>query len=73
MNNVNVLASEKAYQAFTDHKLVRILKTNEQLLEPGYIIIMYGDVAFRIQPKYLQHDSLFVRLSDIKDILFEEA
>jgi hypothetical protein len=72
MNNVNLVASEKAYQAFADHKLVRILKHNDQLLEPGYIIIMYGDIAFRIQPKYLQHDSFFVRLAEIKDILFEE-
>ena len=62
----------KAIQAFTHRKLVRIKKVNGKLLEPGYIIIMYGDIAFRMQPKRSSHESQFIRMAEIKDILFEE-
>lgn len=70
MKDVKTNPLEKANHAFTGHKLIRILKTNGQLLEPGFITIMYGDVAFRVQPSYVDHDSQFVRMDDIQDIIF---
>ncbi len=63
---------EKANHAFADHRLIRILKNDGELLEPGFITIMYGDIAFRVQPSFQDRDSEFVRMADIRDILFEE-
>lgn len=67
-----IFPATKAIQAFTHRKLIRIKKINGKLLEPGYIIIMYGDIAFRMQPRHSGHESLFIRMAEIKDILFEE-
>jgi hypothetical protein len=62
---------EKIDEAFTRHQLISIRKINGEILEPGYIVIRYGDVAFRVQPKHLNFDSQFVRLSEIEDIYVE--
>jgi hypothetical protein len=62
----------KAQEAFSKRQLIRVLKTNGQILEAGHIIIMYGDVAFRIQPELEDHDSQFIRVSEVSDIQFED-
>jgi hypothetical protein len=64
------LPLEKAQEAFTSRRAIRIRTLDGQLLETGYIMIMYGDVAFRIQPELAYHESQFVRLSEIADIEF---
>ena len=71
INEISLHPKDKALQAFTEHKLVRILTTNNDLLEAGYIVIMYGEVAFRIQPKHVKHESQFIRLEEVKDVLFD--
>jgi hypothetical protein len=67
-----IFPADKAMRAFTNRKLVRIRKLNGKLLEPGYIIIMYGDIAFRMQPRRSGHESQFIRMAEIKDIVIEE-
>jgi len=73
MDQVATYPLSKAIEAFTDHKLIRIQMINGKLLEPGYIIIMYGEIAFRIQPRHESHESQFIRMAEIKDILLEEV
>jgi hypothetical protein len=62
----------KAVEAFTEHKLVKIRKFNGQLLKSGYITIMYGEVAFRMQPRLIHDESQFIRMDEIKDIVFDD-
>jgi hypothetical protein len=73
MNQVTTYPLNRAIEAFTDHKMVSIQMADGKLLEPGYIIIMYGEIAFRIQPLQQSHESQFVRMSEIKDIILEEV
>ncbi len=61
---------EKASYAFAGRKVIRVKKTTGQFLEPGYITSLYGDVAFRMKPLHLKHDSQFIRMADIADIVF---
>ena len=70
MKELHLHPIEKANEAFAGHKLIQIRKTNGQLMEPGFITIMYGDVAFRVQPSFMKHDSVFIRLDDIQEIIF---
>ena len=70
MKELHLHPIEKANQAFAGHKLIQIRKIDGQLLEPGFITIMYGDVAFRVQPSFMKHDSVFIRVDDIQDITF---
>ena len=57
--------------AFSGHALIRVKKTNGELLGPGYIAIMYGQVAFRIYPKDIARGSHFIRMEEVSEILFE--
>ena len=67
-------ALEQALKAFTHHELVSIRKKDGQCISPGYILIMYGDVAFRMQSASPELDSHFVSISDIEEIqVTEEA
>jgi hypothetical protein len=65
---------EQALKAFTHHKLVSIRKKDGQRISPGYILIMYGDVAFRMQSASPELNSHFVSICDIEEIrVAEEA
>ncbi len=73
MNELKMLPLEKIHKAFADHKTIKIRKNNGQVLEPGYVMIMYGDIAFRIQPKQVRHESHFIRMDEVRDVVVEEA
>ena len=72
MNTPNVPTLEQALKAFTYHEAVSVRKKDGQCIAPGYIMIMYGDVAFRMQSKSPSLDSYFVSISDIEEILVAE-
>lgn len=59
---------EKVIRAFNDHQQITVRKTNGQLLGPGHIMIMYGEVAFRMQLKDT-NESHFVRIEEIDEIM----
>lgn len=61
---------EKASDAFAGRKVIRVKKISGQFLEPGYITSLYGEIAFRIKPLQAKHDSQFIRMADIADIVF---
>ena len=73
MKNLVTSALEQALKAFTDHELVSIRKKDGQYISPGYILIMYGDVAFRMQSKSPDRSSHFVSISEIEEIVYEEV
>jgi hypothetical protein len=64
---------EQALKAFTYHHAVTLTKTDGQQIAEGYILIMYGDVAFRIQDIPPGRDSHFVSVSDIDQITIRES
>lgn len=59
---------EKVIRAFNDHQQIMVRKTDGKLLGPGHIMIMYGEVAFRMQIKDT-NESHFVRIEDIDKII----
>lgn len=59
---------ETAIRAFNQHLPVTVKLTNGKHIGPGHIIIMYGDVAFRMQEEK-SNDSHFVRIAEVEDIL----
>jgi hypothetical protein len=61
---------EKAVVAFNDHQVIRVVKKNGQLVGPGHIMIMYGEVAFRMQLISV-NESCFIRMEEISEILTE--
>jgi hypothetical protein len=63
---------EQALKAFTYHEAISVRKKDGQCIAPGYIMIMYGDVAFRMQSKSPGLDSYFVSICDIDEILVNE-
>jgi hypothetical protein len=65
-------ALEQALKAFTYHAAISVRKKDGQLIAPGYIMIMYGDLAFRMQAKSPGVDSHFVSIADIEEILVNE-
>jgi hypothetical protein len=56
-------------QAFNDHLPIVVRKVNGQVFGPGYIVIMYGEIAFRMQLRDT-NDSFFIRMEDIQEIVF---
>lgn len=73
MKKVQTYALEKALKAFTYHQAVRIKKKDGEPIETGYIMIMYGDLAFRMQPKKDRGESQLVSISEIEEILVDET
>ena len=61
-----------AHHAFEDRALIRVKKSNGIVLGPGYIAIMYGQVAFRLYPKDVTEGSHFVRLEDVVEVLVDQ-
>lgn len=59
---------ENVLHAFTDHLLISVRKHSGTLLGPGYIMIMYGEIAFRFQVNE-SNESHFVRMEEISDII----
>jgi hypothetical protein len=72
MTNQTTPTLEQALKAFTYHEAVSIRKKDGQQMAPGYIMIMYGDVAFRMQSKAPGLDSYFVSICDIDEIVVNE-
>jgi hypothetical protein len=64
---------ELALKAFTFHQPVSLKKKNGEFISEGYILIMYGDVAFRMQDLSPNRDSHFVTISDIEEISVRET
>jgi hypothetical protein len=56
-------------QAFNDHLLIVVRKVNGQVFGPGHIVIMYGEIAFRMK-LCDTNDSFFIRIEEIEEILF---
>jgi hypothetical protein len=69
MNTLAAPALEQALKAFTYHKAISVRKKDGQFIGSGYIMIMYGDIAFRMQGKAPDLDSHFVSIADIDEIL----
>jgi hypothetical protein len=63
---------EQALKAFTYHQPVSLTKKNGERIGEGYILIMYGDVAFRMQDASPGRNSHFVSLCDIAEISVHE-
>lgn len=63
---------EQVLKAFTYHQLVSITKRDGERLAEGYILIMYGDVAFRIQNVSEDGASHFVSVAEIEEISVRE-
>jgi hypothetical protein len=59
---------ETAIRAFHQHLRITLKLTNGKSIGPGHIIIMYGDVAFRMQEEK-SNESHFVRIDDVEQIL----
>ena len=72
-NPHNTQVLESTTRAFTNHSLVKVKKSNGEVLGPGYIAIMYGDVAFRMYSKNVNEGSHFVRIEEIADLLLEHS
>lgn len=66
-------ALEEALKAFTYHQRVSLTKKNGEHLGEGYILMMYGDVAFRMQDASPGHESHFVSVCDIAEISIHES
>jgi hypothetical protein len=60
---------DRAIQAFNDHLPITVRKMNGEVFGPGYIMIMYGEIAFRIQLENV-NDSFFIRTEEIAEIDF---
>lgn len=56
-------------EAFHKHSLIKVKKITGQIVGPGYIAIMYGDVAFRMYSEPVNQGSHFVRIEEIAEIL----
>lgn len=63
---------EQVLKAFTYHQPVSITKKDGVHLAEGYVLIMYGDVAFRMQDISPGNDSHFVSVSEIDEISVRE-
>jgi hypothetical protein len=59
---------QNVLQAFTDHLLISVRKQSGTVLGPGYIMIMYGEIAFRFQVNE-SNESHFIRMEEIGDII----
>ena len=73
MNKTSTPILEQALRAFTYHYAVKLIKTDGQQIAEGYILIMYGDVAFRIQDLSPGRESHFVSVCDIDQITIRES
>ena len=60
---------QQVMNAFTIHQSIRVRKNTGELLGPGYIAIMYGEVAFRMYSKTVSKGSHFIRMEEISEIL----
>jgi hypothetical protein len=56
-------------EAFHKHSLIKIRKTNGQIIGPGHIAIMYGEVAFRLYSEPVSQGSHFLRIEEIAELL----
>lgn len=66
----SVKANVKLIQeAFHKHMLIKIRKTGGQIVGPGYIAIMYGEVAFRLYSEPVSQGSHFLRVEEIAELL----
>ena len=59
---------ETAIRAFHQHLTITIKLTNGKVIGPGHIVIMYGDVAFRMQEEK-SNESHFIRIDDVEEIV----
>lgn len=73
MKNATTPALEQALKAFTYHQPVSLTKKDGEHIGEGYILIMYGDVAFRMQDVSPERDSHFVSICDIDEISVRET
>jgi hypothetical protein len=73
MKNASRHALEQALKAFTYHQPVSLTKKNGEHISEGFILIMYGDVAFRMQDIASGRDSHFVSISEIEEISVRET
>jgi hypothetical protein len=59
---------ETAIRAFNQHLPITVKFPDGKHVGPGHIIIMYGDVAFRMQEEKSQ-ESHFIRIADVDEIV----
>jgi hypothetical protein len=59
---------ETAIQAFHQQLPITVKLNSGKSIGPGHIVIMYGDVAFRMQEEK-SNDSHFVRVNDVEMIV----
>lgn len=67
MDDIMTFPFQTAMRAFSTNKPIIIKLKNGDTLGPGNIMIMYGQVAFRIKLK-VSNDSHFVSVSDVDEI-----
>jgi hypothetical protein len=58
---------ETALRAFAEHFPITIKLTDGKAIGPGYIVMMYGDIAFRMQEE--NDSSHFVRVSEVNELV----
>lgn len=75
INKVSISPSpiQTVMNAFTQHTLINVRKTDGQLLGLGYIAILYGEVAFRMYSKNVKNGSHFIRMEEIADVFADET
>ncbi len=64
---------EQVLKAFSYHLPISITKKDGKTIASGYIMIMYGSTAFRMQEAGVHPESHFVSLAEIESIATEEA
>jgi len=55
--------------AFHKHTLVKIRTKQGKVIGPGYIAIMYGEVAFRLYSEPVNHGSYFLGVEEEAEVL----
>jgi hypothetical protein len=59
---------ETAIRAFHQHIPITVKLASGKHIGPGHIVIMYGDVAFRMQEEK-SPESHFIRIDEVEDIV----
>jgi hypothetical protein len=71
MSNPKTPILDQTLKAFTYHQAVSIRKKDGGKIDPGYIMIMYGNTSFRMQSKDQSRESHLISVGDIDEISVE--